>query len=124
MLAFLQHHPKFRRRFPIRHYAAIAGAVGVGDAVDGADAVAVAGIGAAFFETWCCHRPSGVVVVASVPGEERPSPIAHHWSSLRYYFEDRWTPTRSNPVGHRRPHAFAPKSPHSSLRHPYHLRGR
>lgn len=112
MLAFPQHLPKLRRRFPTRHYVVVAGAVGVGDVgvVDDVDAVAVAA--AAFFETWCYYRLSAVVVVASVPGEERPSPIAHHWPSRRYYFEDRWTPKRSDPVGHRRPHAYAPKNPH------------
>lgn len=60
VLAFLQHLPKLRRRFPIHYYVAIAGAVGVGDVVgvvdgvgaDAADADA-AGIAAAaaFFET-------------------------------------------------------------------------
>lgn len=55
MLAFLQHLPKLRRRFPTHHYVAIAGAVGVGDAVgvvDAADGAAAAGTDAAvFFET-------------------------------------------------------------------------
>lgn len=53
MLAFLQHLPNLRLRFPIRHYVVVAGAAGVGDVVVGAvDVVdADADVAAAFFET-------------------------------------------------------------------------
>lgn len=55
MLAFLQHLPNLRLRFPIRHYVVVAGAAGVGDVVVGAvdvvDADADADVAAAFFET-------------------------------------------------------------------------
>lgn len=59
MLAFLQHLPNLRLRFPIRHYVVVAGAVGVGDVVVGAVGVvgavdvvdADADVAAAFFET-------------------------------------------------------------------------